>query len=75
MLDLAKTCSESFRKRFLGCTQEVLFEQSTCGQWSGLTSNYIKVYIQSEADLTNRLLPVKLVRLKGEGVEGEIDYK
>jgi threonylcarbamoyladenosine tRNA methylthiotransferase MtaB len=39
---------------------EVLFEQQSDGVWSGLTNNYIRVHINSDEDLNNKLLPVKL---------------
>ncbi len=48
----------------------VLWEKQTNGIWSGLTDNYIKVYTRSDKDLTNKLLPVKLVEVSGEGVWG-----
>ena len=62
MLALARESAQNFRQRFLGKTMTVLWEkQSGDGVWSGLTDNYIKVYTRSNEDLTNKLLPVKLV--------------
>ncbi len=72
MLALAAESFLSFRKRFLGRIVPVLWEQRLPdGFWSGLSGNYIKVYVQSHKDLTNRLLPTKLVAIKGDGVWGE----
>jgi threonylcarbamoyladenosine tRNA methylthiotransferase MtaB len=71
MLALAKESALSFRKRFLFRTMNVLWEQQSGGVWSGLTGNYIKVYARSDMDLTNRVLPVKLVKLYRDGVWGE----
>ncbi len=51
---------------------EVLWEQQVSGVWSGLTGNYIKVYIKSAGDLTNRITPVKLMKLYRDGLWGEI---
>jgi threonylcarbamoyladenosine tRNA methylthiotransferase MtaB len=70
LLDLAGTSLRNFNRRFLGQSRRVLFEQPAAGIWTGLTDNYIKVYAASESDLTNRLLDVKLVDLRGEGVWG-----
>ena len=71
MLALAKESAQNFRQQFLGKIVMVLWEkQSGDGIWSGLTDNYIKVYSRSNEDLTNRLLPVKLVELRGDGVWG-----
>jgi threonylcarbamoyladenosine tRNA methylthiotransferase MtaB len=50
----------------------VLWEKQVDGIWSGLTDNYIKVYTKSDKDLTNKLLPVKLTKISGGGMWGEI---
>jgi len=60
MLALGRACVRSFRRKFLGKTLLVLWEKETCGVWSGLTDNYIRVYTKSDQDLTNQILPVKL---------------
>ncbi len=72
MLTLAKESAQNFRQQFLGKTMPVLWEKrSGDGVWSGLTDNYIRVYIKSDGDLTNKLLPVKLVELfNRDGVWG-----
>jgi threonylcarbamoyladenosine tRNA methylthiotransferase MtaB len=61
MLALGRACVRNFRKRFVGKTVMVLWEKQTCGVWSGLTDNYIRVFTKSDKDLTNQLVPVKLV--------------
>ena len=62
MLALAEESAHHFRQRFLGKSMMVLWEkQSADGVWSGLTDNYIKVYTKSHQNLTNMLLPLKLV--------------
>jgi threonylcarbamoyladenosine tRNA methylthiotransferase MtaB len=60
MLALGRACVRNFRKGFLGETLMVLWEKETGGVWSGLTDNYIRVYVKSDEDLTNQLLPVEL---------------
>ncbi|GAI28388.1 unnamed protein product, partial [marine sediment metagenome] len=73
MLTLAKESAQNFRQQFLGKTMPVLWEKrSGDGVWSGLTDNYIRVYNKSGEDLTNRLLPVKMAGVRGDGVWGEI---
>ncbi len=73
MLALAKKSAQNFRQQFLGKTMTVLWEKQSNGVWSGLTDNYIKVYTKSNEDLTNKLLPVKLVELfNRDGVWGEV---
>jgi threonylcarbamoyladenosine tRNA methylthiotransferase MtaB len=70
MLALARESAQNFRQRFLGKTMPVLWEKQTDGVWSGLTDNYIRVYTKSDKDLTNKLLPAKLLEVRGDGVWG-----
>ncbi len=73
MLALAKESAQNFNRRFLCKVMPVLWEkQSANGVWSGLTDNYIKVYTKSSKNLTNKLLLVKLVEVKDDGVWGEV---
>jgi len=72
MLVLAKESAQAFHKRFLGKTQDVLWEQQANGVWSGLTGNYIKVYLKNSEDLTNQITPAKLIKIYRDGVWGEI---
>jgi len=72
MLALAKESTQNFYQQSSGKTMTVLWEkQSGDSIWSGHTDNYIKVYTRSNKDLTNKLLPVKLVEIKDDGVWGE----
>jgi threonylcarbamoyladenosine tRNA methylthiotransferase MtaB len=71
MLSLAKSSLQNFHRRFIGQVREVLFEQNARGLWSGYTDTYVRVYAVSSEDLTNRLLSVKLVRLREDGMAGE----
>jgi threonylcarbamoyladenosine tRNA methylthiotransferase MtaB len=72
MLALARESAQSFSQQFIGKTMPVLWEKQTDGIWSGLTDNYIKVYTRSDEDLTNKVLPVKLVELfNQDGMWGE----
>ncbi|MDO8567555.1 MAG: tRNA (N(6)-L-threonylcarbamoyladenosine(37)-C(2))-methylthiotransferase MtaB [Dehalococcoidales bacterium] len=72
MLALADESALSFRQQFLGRTNQVLWEKQSDGIWSGLTGNYTRVYARSEDNLENRLLPVKLAKIYGDGVWGEL---
>jgi len=61
MLALGRANLRDFRKKFVGQTVMVLWEKQTCGVWSGLTDNYIRVFTKSDKDLTNKIMPVRLV--------------
>ena len=71
MIELAEESRVAFNSRFIGQTTEVLFEHGAGGFSTGLTGNYIKVSVRSKIDLSNRLVQVKLLELKGEGLLGE----
>lgn len=71
MLALAKESAQNFSRQFLGKTMPVLWEKRSDGIWSGHSDNYIKIYTRSNEDLTNKLLPVKLTKVSGDGVGGE----
>jgi threonylcarbamoyladenosine tRNA methylthiotransferase MtaB len=68
MLKLAGESAAAFHKMFLGQTLTVLWEQQVDGLWNGLTDNYIRVYIKSDEDLTNRITEVKLEKQYKDGV-------
>jgi len=73
MLALAKRSAQHFREQFLGQTTPVLWErESEPGGWSGLTANYLRVFTQSKENLTNRLLPAKLIAEHSQGFFGEL---
>lgn len=75
MLELAQQGARKFHQQFLGRDMMVLWEKEMTpggGLYSGLTDNYIRVFIESRQSLTNQFLPVRLVRLHGQGLWGEI---
>jgi threonylcarbamoyladenosine tRNA methylthiotransferase MtaB len=71
MLKLAQESAPTFRRQFLGQELLVLWEGRKNGVWIGHTDNYISVLAQSEEDLSNRLLPTKLVDENKAGLWGE----
>ncbi len=74
MLALAKESAQNFSQQFSDKSMLVLWEkQSRDGVWSGHTDNYIKVYTKTSNDLANKLLPVKLAKVYGDGVRGVIE--
>jgi threonylcarbamoyladenosine tRNA methylthiotransferase MtaB len=72
LIELASAMSQTYRERFLGSTTPVLWENRRNGGWEGLTDTYIRVRTQSSADLTNRLIPVRLTATGEDGLTGEV---
>jgi tRNA-2-methylthio-N6-dimethylallyladenosine synthase len=46
--------------QLLGETVEVLFEEKVKGRWKGRTQNTKLVFVESEQDLTGKILPVQI---------------
>jgi len=71
LLTLADASAQAFRRRHLGRLMPVLWEERKRGLWQGLTPNYLRVYTRADDDLTNKLLPTRLLALQNEGLSGE----
>ncbi len=71
LLTLAGASAQAFRRRHLGRLMPVLWEERKRGLWQGLTTNYLRVYTRADDDLTNKLLPTRLLALRAEGLSGE----
>ncbi len=61
-----------YHQKFLGKTENVLFEHKKNGNWSGLTDTYIRVKVQSNLNLKNKLVPVLLERTDEQGMIGTL---
>ena len=72
MRDLGNRKRRLFFEQNLGSIQQVLFEQKKNGLWSGLTDSYIRVQVESDLDLKNRLVPVRLAEIHGQTMHGRL---
>lgn len=71
--DLSQRKKRLFHESLLGSTQTVLFEKSKSDGWqNGLTDNYVRVKVKGPRDLFNQILPVRLQRIDGQAVVGEL---
>lgn len=64
MLELAVSDADTFVRRFIGQIRPVLWENEIkpgSGIYVGLTDNYIRVYAESDEDITNTISEVRLV--------------
>ena len=63
---IAEGCSLSYRKQFLGRNMEVLIEgrlkENPCF-WQGYTDNYIRVLVNSDKNLKNEVMSVRLKKI------------
>lgn len=76
MLALAEEGAASFRRRFVGESLSVLFEEETSlggeRRWSGLSDNYIRVYATSREPLANQLKNVTMLGEVNDGLKGAV---
>jgi threonylcarbamoyladenosine tRNA methylthiotransferase MtaB len=75
MQELSRSSRRRFCEQFLGQTMPVLWEKETSpggGTYSGLTSNYIRVFTGSEKSLSNEITPTKLIEFHNQGMRGEV---
>lgn len=64
---------EGYQKSFIGATLPVLFEQQDAqGRWTGHTTNYILVAVESERDLHNQILEVPITGWEPHGLLGRL---
>jgi threonylcarbamoyladenosine tRNA methylthiotransferase MtaB len=59
-----------FYQSLLGTVQLVLMEEVKDGYWTGLTDNYVRVKVKSNASLDNQIIPVKLQKIEGSSLVG-----
>jgi len=75
MLALSQISRQRFCEQFLGQTMPVLWEKETSPGsriYSGLTTNYIRVFDHSEKPLTNEITPAKLLEFHNHGIWGKV---
>jgi threonylcarbamoyladenosine tRNA methylthiotransferase MtaB len=73
LIDLAGNLSHTYRNRFVGATETVLWEKrGENGAWEGLTDTYVRTRAHSYADLSNTLTAVKITAQGEDGLLGEV---
>ena len=81
MAELSRSTRLAFLRSFIGQRTDVLWEEASGGSpsdgeeerwWTGLTSNYIRVYARSHAGLRNTITPVTMLGEYADGLEGRI---
>ena len=71
----ASSVAEELRRQYdtalIGSVQEVLFEQTEDGFFTGHAKNYVKVYARGDG-LHNVVKQVRITALRSDGIEGEL---
>lgn len=73
LIELSDTMGSEFIGKFYGKIMPVLFEREVCENfYEGYTSNYIRVIAESERDIQNKILNVKILSHENETAKGLI---
>ncbi|MDQ7794077.1 MAG: tRNA (N(6)-L-threonylcarbamoyladenosine(37)-C(2))-methylthiotransferase MtaB [bacterium] len=70
LLVRGRELAESFRRRFIGETLEVLAEGKQSGCQEGLSDNYVRLGFAGPSGWRGRFVSVRVVRVEGETVRG-----
>lgn len=73
MTEIAFESKQTFMKKFIGTTADVLFEKRNKENYiEGFTPNYIRVLVKTEKNLEGKIIPVKLTDAKKDFMVAEI---
>ena len=65
---VAQKMSLSYRENMAGKWEYVLFEEREDGYFTGHAPNYVKIYVKTEKELHNQVLPVRITAPFQDGV-------
>jgi len=72
LINLGSEKLAAFSRELVGSTQSVLFEREKDGFYEGYCSSYIKIKVQSDTDLQNQILDVRVVDFDGSKLIGDL---
>ncbi len=72
LIALANKNKNDFEQNLIGKTFDVLFEQKEDQFYHGYTKNYVKIHVESEEDLSGKLIDVRINALEDGRLIGEI---
>lgn len=74
MINISERKLDEFANRFTGTVRPVLIEHREKGKMmSGFTDNYLRVEIDANNALANKVVPVRLVEWQGEVMKGVVE--
>ncbi|MTI66611.1 MAG: tRNA (N(6)-L-threonylcarbamoyladenosine(37)-C(2))-methylthiotransferase MtaB [Firmicutes bacterium] len=72
MIELAKSLTKDFNKKFINKEMDVLFEEENNSYTEGYTNNYIRTMVKRNSSLEGKVIKVKIKDIVGENLLGEI---
>jgi len=70
--DLSDEKQKTFYNKFIGTTKKVLFEGMHSDMIQGHTGNYLKVMVEGNEELQNKIIDVKLIKNNGDHIIGQL---
>lgn len=71
--ELSQKKKDYFLLKFIGTCQKVLFEEKKDGLWTGLTDNYMRIFVSSGENLQNQICRVYLQTTCPKGIMGKLE--
>ncbi|MGE5606358.1 MAG: tRNA (N(6)-L-threonylcarbamoyladenosine(37)-C(2))-methylthiotransferase MtaB [Bacteroidota bacterium] len=68
---IAFQSASNYAQKFLGNQVEVLFEETTASGWTGLSGEYLRTEVTTEADLKNKIKKVLITGVSGNILRGD----
>lgn len=60
LIELSNKNERECNEKYIGKNVEVLFEEEKDGLWSGYTKNYVRVFVESDESLENKIQKVEI---------------
>ena len=60
LIELSNKNEREYNEKYIGKSVDVLFEEEKDGLWSGYTKNYVRVFVESDESLENRLKKIEI---------------
>ena len=71
--ELSNLKQKIFYNKFIGQERKVLFESVYNGKIQGHTDNYIKVMVIGNSEMVNKIIPIKMIKIKNSYMLGEYE--
>ena len=60
LIELSNKNEREYNEKYIGKSVEVLFEEEKDGLWSGYTKNYVRVFVENDESLENKIQKVEI---------------
>lgn len=60
LIELSNKNEREYNEKYIGKSVDVLFEEEKDGLWSGYTKNYVRVFVESDESLENKIQKVEI---------------